>query len=78
MLPCKTKASKVDDVVKGYKKKKDRLTTMGCRNVSGKCNLPLIFMGKSKQLRTLKTVNNDNLGLTVFTYKNCADKQSYL
>ena len=61
MVPNKTLASKVEDSAKGYKKSKDRLTAMACRNESGSHKLPLVIVGKSKNPRALKNVSSNTL-----------------
>ena len=61
LMPQKTLASSFEKSADGRKTQKDRVTINACANASGTIKLPLLLIGKSKNLRCFKHINRDNL-----------------
>ncbi|XP_056637679.1 jerky protein homolog-like [Diorhabda sublineata] len=55
-LPKTTLASKRESSAPGHKVSKERVTVLNCANSTGNHKLPLLLIGKSKNLRAFKNV----------------------
>ena len=67
MLYSKTLVAKNEKSAPGYKKSKERVTTVAGLNASGNLKLKPMVIGKSKKLRAFKTIHVQSLPLY---YKN--------
>ena len=60
MLPGHTLAS-IHNQPDGTKNAKDRVTINACTNASGTIKLPLLLIGKAKNLRCFRKINKEAL-----------------
>ena len=69
MLPGRTLSS-CHDQPEGTKKAKDRVTINACANVSGSIKLPLLLIGKAKNPRCFRGINQNTLPVVYRNQKN--------
>lgn len=72
MLPTKTLASRQEDAAPGHKKKKERVTILACSNATGQHKLKLLMIGKSKNPRAFKKINEKALLPVNYTNQSSA------
>ncbi|XP_043466354.1 tigger transposable element-derived protein 2-like [Leptopilina heterotoma] len=69
-LPTKTLAPICEKYAPGFKMQKQRITALVCANASGKNQIPLLLIGKSKRPRCFKGLNMNALPCTYAAQKN--------
>ena len=67
LLPTRTLAAHFEKSAVGRKTQKEHVTINACSNVTDTINLPLLFIGKAKNLRCFKHIDVDSLPVV---YKN--------
>ena len=70
LLPTKTLVGGIETKADGLKKAKDRITVNACANVTGDIKLPLLFIGKAKNPRCFKGINQSTLPVIYRNQRN--------
>ena len=70
LLPKKTLVGGIKKKADGLKKAKDRITENACANVTGDIKLPLLFIGKAKNPRCFKGINQSTLPVIYRNQRN--------
>ena len=70
LLPTKTLVGGIEKKADGLKKAKDRITVNACANVTGDIKLPLLLIGKAKNPRCFKGINQSTLPVIYRNQRN--------
>ena len=74
LVPTKTLAAHFEKSIAGRKTQKERVTINACSNVTDTINLPLLFIGKAKNLRCFKHIDVDSLPVVYKKPIQCLDE----